>query len=236
MQLTDRDRQIVLLVGRFKQVSSAHVRELLFATRKSNTPCDRTLKRLTERRYLARIERRNVGGSRGGSGQYVYQLGPHGHTLLRQGRYIPMRSINYHTLAIADTYLQLHRLQASGNISIRGVSNEPDCWMTIDRYELKPDMYVELEHQSRPGDGLKIWFEIDMGSEGQRQIKAKLERYWNAYGAAEDAGWDTYPLVMFAAIDEYRARELRWLIEQGPAEARALFRVVTIEELSTAFV
>lgn len=235
MQISDRDRRVVQLVARFKQMAAAHLQELLFADRSSRTPCDRALKRLTERRYLARIERRMVGGSRGGSGQYVYQLGPRGHTLFFEGRYIPARTINYHTLAIVDAYLELHRLYVAGRIVIVGFSTEPDSWVTIDRYQLMPDLYVELERPQDPGNRLKIWFEVDMGSEGQRQIKAKLERYWNAYNAADSQQWPVFPVVMFAAADEYRARELSWLIEQGPADAQALFRVTTIEELSEGF-
>ena len=234
MTLDGRDRRVVELVARFNQLSSSHIQKLIFTDVASNTPCDRVLKRLAERGYLARIERRNVGGSRGGSGQYVYQLGRHGHTLYKQNRYIPARSINYHSLTIADAYVYITLAERRGAVSVRGISTEPDCWVKIGAHELKPDLYVELERPTS-GQRIKLWLEIDMGTEGQRQIKDKLNRYWEAFNAADTAEWPVYPLVVFVAIDEARARELHWLLEQGNKEAQGLFRVLPIDKFSTAF-
>lgn len=183
---------------------------------------------------MARIERRQAGGSRGGSGQYVYQLGPRGHTLFRDGRYIPMRSVNYHTLAIVDAYMILHRLHVGGQLSIRGFSTEPDCWATIAGHELKPDLFIDIEQRDGRGQ-LKLWLEVDMGSEGQRQIKDKFRRYWLAHGQADAEEWPTFPGIVFVAVDEYRARELLWLLEQGPEEGRRLFRITTLEKFGEFF-
>lgn len=232
MTLSSRDGRIVQLVARFQQLSSAHIYALVFSDIQSHTPCDRSLRRLSERGYLARLERRNVGGSRGGSGQYVYQLGRLGHSLYRSGRYTPLRSINYHSLAIVDSYLHFNEAAHKNNLVIRGFSTEPDCWATIGNHELKPDMFIEI---ARPAvdTRTKIWLEVDMGTEGQRQIKDKLERYWHAFNEADTEQWPVFPFIWFLCVDAYRVRELRWIGEQGPKEAQQLFRFMEISELPT---
>src|SRR3954467_4244133 len=128
--LTGRDRLIVQLIARFKQASSKQVHELLFPD-VTYTPADRALKRLTDRRYLTRIERRTVGGSRGGSGQYVYGLGRRGFYLHYDGRFILPRTVNYHALAILDTFIVLRRLELAGRLGINGVLVDEESWQKI---------------------------------------------------------------------------------------------------------
>src|SRR4051794_36639090 len=99
MVLADRDRRIVQLVGRYGQVGAGQIAALIFDN-SNPTPMYRALKRLVDRGYLIRLERRTVGGARGGSGQYIYSLGKKGHYLLMTGKYTPVRAIRYHTLAI----------------------------------------------------------------------------------------------------------------------------------------
>src|SRR3954470_16863870 len=180
--LTGRDFAVVQLIAQFKQASSRQVHELLFSD-VSYTPADRTLRRLTDRGYLTRIERRAVGGSRGGSGQYVYGLGRRGFYLFYDGRFNPARTVNYHALAILDCYITLRRLELAGRLSITGLSTEPDCWVRVGGDELKPDLFIELSRA--PGDSLMLWLEVDMATEGQRQIRDKLARYWRAYNNAD---------------------------------------------------
>src|SRR3954451_13067456 len=180
LDLSGRDRLIVQLIARFKQASSRQVHELLFPG-VTYTPADRALKRLTDRRYLTRIERRTVGGSRGGSGQYVYGLGRRGFFMHYDGRFILPRTVNYHALTVLDTFIVLRRLELAGRLRVGGLSVDEECWQKIGGDDLRPDMYVEL---SRPiGEPFKLWTEIDMATEGPRRIRDKLERYWRAYNA-----------------------------------------------------
>jgi hypothetical protein len=231
VDLSPRDLSIVQLVARFKQVASSHIHELLFTDIKSHTPADRALRRLTASGHLQRVERRIVGGSRGGSGQYVYQLGRRGFYVYFEGRYAPWRTVNYHALAIVDSYVVMRRLERAGYVAIAGVSTEPDCWVKVGGNELKPDLYLELARAT--GERLKLWLEIDMGTEGQRQIKDKLERYWRAYNEAD---WPVFPRTIWVAVDAEREKELAWLISQGPPDARILFQVTTLAGLPSLFV
>jgi hypothetical protein len=234
MTLSPRDARIVQLVERFKQLSSAHIHELVFAGHASRTPCDRALLRLTQQNYINRIERKMVGGAGGGSGQYVYSLGRRGFfTLHDGGEFRRARAVNYHTLAIADAFVMLRRLERSGALTIDGVSTEPECHVHVGRFDLKPDMHIELTR--RDGERLKLWLEVDMGTQSQRVIRDKLERYWQAYKHALSQQWPSFPLTYFVAVDDERAKELRWLLEQGSSEAQTLFRITTGERLASLF-
>lgn len=234
MQLDQRDLSIIQFIARFNQCTSKQIQQLMFNGLTSHTPADRSLRRLVERRYLARIERRLVGGARGGSGQYVYQLGLEGHRMFKDGRWAPARAVSYHSLAITDCYLALVRLERARRLHIRGFTTEPDCHVTIGRYLLKPDLYAELERLDG-SNRIRLMLEIDMGTQGQRQITEKFVRYWNAYNAASEDEWPpTGQFVLFVAVDEQRAEELRWLLEKGKPEQRALFRIKTLETLESA--
>ncbi|HET6924848.1 MAG TPA: replication-relaxation family protein [Candidatus Saccharimonadales bacterium] len=229
MQLTGRDLTICTLLFRFGQLTSAQIASLVFSELSSHTPAARTLARLTDNGFLHRIERRIVGGARGGSGVYVYCLGVRGHKLFSEARYTPTRTVQHHSLAIADCYVMLRRLERAGRLSIRGYATEPDCHVRIDRYELKPDLYVELD---RPAvDPIRFMYEIDMGTQGQRQITEKFVRYWGAYNAASEAEWPPNQFVLFVAVDEQRAQELRWLLEKGDPAQQAIFRIKTAGQL-----
>lgn len=225
MLMHDRDRQITLLIGQFGQLTSGQIKKLLFHDLASSTPTYRALERLTARKYLARIERRMVGGNGAGSGQYVYQLGSKGWELCkREGRYWPFRSVNYHTLAIGDAYVALRELERTGAIHIEGFMTEPDTWQTIGGAKLLPDMYIELAIQARH-QNLSLWVEMDLGTERAKQIKDKLARYWHAFQHATTRDLEIFPAILFLAQDDDRVKELKWLIGRGNAEATSLFMV-----------
>lgn len=229
--LSARDRAVIRLVAYFRQLTALHLQTLLFHDITSRTPVHRTLRRLTDLGYLQRIEHRLVGGSRGGSGQYVYQLGSRGFYMHGEGKWRPWRTVNYHALAIADCYVAIRQFERAGQLRVLGFSCEPDCWVTIGRSELKPDLRVDVE---RPGQARTLfWLEIDMATEGQKQLRGKLESYWRAYNDADVAEWPVFPLVLWVVVDAERERELCWLIEQLPEQARALFRVCQLDTLST---
>ena len=88
---------------------------------------------------------------------------------------------------------------------------------------LKPDMLAEV---ALPDLGRRrmVWLEIDLGTERQRHITEKLDRYVRAYKHAPD-GY-RFPLVVFVTPDEERTAALRWVIERRAGEYWALFQVV----------
>ena len=225
MTLSPRDRQIVRLADYFGQLSTGQLQALAFTDLKSRSSCDRTLKRLTETKYLAKVEKRRVvGGAHGGSGEYVWQLGPAGWEICkREGRW-HRHAVDYHTLAIVDVYVRLTVAQRAGGLNLDGFTPEPECHVTVDGIELKPDLLVEL---SRPGSGAKLnaWLEIDLGTERQARLSEKMARYAKAYRSGRV---DPFPRVVFVAHDAERAREIGWLISRLPADESVLFRSLDI--------
>ncbi|MBP2322632.1 hypothetical protein JOF56_003017 [Kibdelosporangium banguiense] len=213
------------LIGQFRQLTTSQIRALAFADMASKTPLDRTLKRLTERKYLVRLQRL-VGGSYGGSGQYVYQLGRQGWKLLNKpGDYWAPRAVNLHTLAIADCLVALKRVEGSGLLEVVEFVTEPECHKTVGDQLLTPDAYVELNHR---GNKLLSWLEIDRGTEHADKIQEKCVRYWKASVSGQ---WDGYfPYVLFVVPDVHRQRAIERVIQSGPADAQALFNVCPIAE------
>lgn len=191
----------------------------------------RTLNKLHELKYLHRVERRIPGGAAGGSGQYVYSPGREGHRIYLRGSYTPDRRVNYHKLTIVDCHIVVRQLQAEGKLRILGFDTEDDSWTEIAGIELRPDVHYDLER--RQGD-LKLWLEIDMGTEGHKQVRGQLEAYWRAYSSYTDSDrkrWPVFPYVLWVAVDAEREKELRWLVNQMPEDARFLFKVTTLEKL-----
>lgn len=232
MELSGRDRAVVALVARFKQASSTHIYELLFSD-VSRSPCDVALRRLVTRGYLARVERRIVGGTKGGSGQYVYQLGRRGWFMHFGSNYKPWRSVNFHALGIVEAFIQLKRAEAAGRFVFDGYSTEPDSWAVIGGVELRPDLFIQATTPSL--EQHKLWLEVDMATEGQKQLRGKLEAYWRAYSEADVNDWPVFPKVVWIAVDVERAKELRWLIQQMPEQAQPLFAVTTLEAVDNLF-
>lgn len=233
MHLPARDAQIVQLVARFKQLSSAQIQALLFGANHSRTPLDRALRRLTEANYLERIEHRMVGGARGGSGLYVYCLGRRGFYSFSDGRYDKPRRVNYHSLAIVDTFIVIRQLESDGVLEVTGFASEPDCWREVDGTLIRPDLHLTAKIRGITAD---IFFEVDNATESQRQLRLKLDLYCEAYLKSE-----FFPFVVWVVPDVERVKELKWLIGQLPPERRVdedgneLFKVTTLEHLPQMF-
>lgn len=224
MEISPRDRKIVELVARFRQISAAQVKTLLFDD-VSRSMADRALRRLVDQQFLSRVERRTVGGVRGGSGVFVYVLGRRGYYQYFTGRFVVPRAVDYHCLAIVDAFIRVVEAERAGKHSIIAVSTEPECWRVLAGVELRPDLYVELQ----TSQGVeRRWLEVDMGTEGQRQLRGKLEAYRRAYEDTDELEMPVFPIVQWVAVDAERKKELEWLISQMPESARGLF-VVTVD-------
>lgn len=176
---------------------------------------------------------RIVGGAKGGSGQYVYVLTTNGRRLAGLEGRGRSGHVNYHALAVADLVIALRRLERAGVISVEGVKLEPECRVTIGGHELKPDLYAEL---SRNGHRLRAWYETDLGTEGPRRITEKLLRYWEAYRAAHEDDWPVFPRIIWVAVDDTRAKELKWILSQVPEKAQELHRITTLDKVGSLLV
>lgn len=237
MRLSTRDAQIIRYVARFRQLSTSQIARLVFHENKSDEPHKRVLLRLSENKVLHRVERRMVGGSGSGSGQYVYSLGVNGFRFLvpRGGKFTPARTVNYHSLSIGEAYVRLVEAERTGAIEIRRYAVESRD-IEINGVEIRPDLEVEY---LRWGERQHLWAEIDLGTEDTRQLREKIERIITAREAAgvyENADGSRYvvepvpfPRVVFIVEDDYRREELRYVLRRVP-EAGGTFSVVLAED------
>ncbi|HEX3781432.1 MAG TPA: replication-relaxation family protein [Pseudonocardiaceae bacterium] len=219
--LPNRDRAVIELVAKFRQMTSGQIRDSLFAGLASATPVDRTLKRLVEQKHLSRLKRL-VGGDQGGSGQFVYQLGRAGWKLLdKPGSYWVPRAVNLHTLAIADCYAAFKRAEQDGQLEVIQFTTEPECHQAVGNVLLTPDAYVEVGNRTEQVKH-SYWLEVDRGTEHLEVIQEKCERYYRAYGMWQE---DYFPLVLFVVPDEHRQSAVERVVQAGPSPARRLLRV-----------
>ena len=230
--LSTRDEKVIALVGRFRQMTGRQIGDVLFAACRSQTPCDRTAKRLVDRHYLARLERcRLVGGEGGGSTQYVYQLGRLGWKLLNcPGRYWAPTRVNLHTLAVADTYRSLivaarQSSEPNNSDGFELIRFEPEYPVHAGTTGLVADALIEVGFRQR-GVKVSLCLEQDRSTEHARVIREKCVTYWQV------CKWwppeQVFPYVAFVVLDEKRKTEIERVIAGGPDEARALFKVWTV--------
>lgn len=234
-RLSERDLAVITSVKEHRFLSAHQIEELHFSDHTTGEACARVcrrvLARLTRDRLLSRLRRR-VGGIRAGSASFIYALGPIGSRLVAEHRRLTEPSPLFldHTLAVAETRVQLVRAARRGQLELVRVEVEPACWR---RYTgpggspevVRPDLYVVTASDAYED----CWFlEIDRGTESPTAISRKCrayELYWRT--GIEQEAHGTFPLVTWVAVDNPRAERIRTTISGTRNLRRDLFRVTT---------
>jgi hypothetical protein len=242
-RLSDRDREVMGLVARFRVLSGSQLQRLFWPEGTAQTRARLArhgLGRLTRLGVLAPLERR-VGGVRAGSSGRCYALGLAGQRLIarttssRQPRrpHTPGERHLAHTLAVAGLYVQLVEAQRWGSIELLSFDPEPRCWRPYSGawgapLVLKPDAFVKI--------GVGAWayswlIEIDLATESLSTIERKAARhldYHRSGTALRSTG--VAPRVAWIAPDEARAESIASVLERLRPDDRKLFAVTTSEE------
>jgi len=228
MTLPPRDRQVIRGLDAFRQLTTGQVRRLVFHAATSRTTCDRALKRLFDDGYIRQVVRnRPVGGSHGGSGEYVWALTRKGRNLAGDtGRGRRHYQDRHHTLSIAEVYIRAVEEQRRGDLTIGTAVTEPDCWQVVGGIQLEPDMYLELERPST-GRTARLWCEIDLGTESPSRLRERFARYIGALDRSRGE-LAVFPLVVFLADDDARVHEIAKLISKLDEQDQRLFRSLSI--------
>lgn len=228
MEMLVRDRQIVRLLAQFDRLTISQLHSLAFWPSASDTSVKRALKRL-EQQGLVKQEAMKLVTSRGGNSRNIYALSKRGARLAgiqeRRQRYFFL-----HSLAVADAFLCVLELHRSGQLAIAHYSVESEAWTEIGGVDLRPDLKLEIDRDGKPR--LPCFLEVDLGTEGYRHLKSKLDAYWNAWNAQEGG---VFPLTIWIAPDDKRARDIERLVRQGNEEYQRLFQVTTLEGLPSLF-
>lgn len=241
--LSARDLAVLRTVAAHRYLTTRQVEGFHFADHASSLTgarvARRVLRRLSDQRVLATIERR-IGGIRAGSASYVWTVGTVGDRLLRDkagGIRIRQREPGLlfldHSLAVADAHLDLVCADREGELEVVEVQCEPACWRPFTglgggRLVLQPDLYVVSGDPADP-DFVNKWFiEIDRGTENPARLLAKC-RHYEAYRrtGTEQQTCGSFPLVVWVLHSEQRMAQLLAAIERDADVDTSLYRVTT---------
>lgn len=243
--LSDRDKQLMLMVERFRLVSGSQARRLLWAESGELATearlARRGLSRLEALGLLDRLERR-IGGVRAGSAGSVFTLSAAGQRAARylagagltKGRtpHEPGSQYLRHTLAVTEIYVLLREAERAGRLDLLAFDPEPTCWRSYigrggARLTLKPDAFVKL------GVGAyedSYFMEIDCGSAGRGTLDRKARDYLAYYRTgAETADGGVFPRVLWVTTTAKRRTLIVDVLGRLPAEAWRLFAVTTTD-------
>ncbi|WP_437770648.1 replication-relaxation family protein [Arthrobacter sp. KNU40] len=226
MRLTTRDADIIRSVDQFGQLAAGHIWDLHFYNNQWKNSIDRVLQRLVRDKFLSRVERRLVGGNGGGSGQYVYQIGPSGWDFLgKRGKYVPPhRTVKHHHIEIADAFIEVLAEVRSGRLKLLNYLTEPNTHMTLSGITIRPDLFVDVEFVDQ-GLAAGYWIEVDRGFESLSTIGDMVIRYLKAHDSSTTSDFEAFPLVWFLVPDEQRKHNIEGVIRREAGERAKMFEV-----------
>ncbi|MBK7167376.1 MAG: replication-relaxation family protein [Candidatus Microthrix sp.] len=244
MEPSGRDLAVLRDVGRLGHTSADQLRRLHFAEGSEvgrRRRAQAALRRLTDDGYLHRLPRR-VGGTGSGSAGFVYCLGYRGQRLVfpvlfpgRRARTPEEVGTSFvgHSLAVAELVVGLVEAKRDQRCSELVLEAEPSCWRNYlglhgAKRSLRPDMGVRLSVAGRQ----LVWFvEVDRGTEGLRQIRAKGRQYleyWRT-GQEQQRLGGVFPKVLWSVPDRRRQELLLRTLGELPPPAGEMFVVSTAE-------
>lgn len=242
--LTERDLLILKDLEQLRLLSTRQIQRLRFRGHVSQSSATRTtvrvLNRLEDRGLITRLPRR-VGGAIRGSAANVWQLASTGERLLRRlsgnesrRRYVePSPQFTAHTLAVADTAVQVFEAIYDGQFELLELEAEPDCWREYQnasggREWLKPDLFVVTANSEVESHA---FVEVDLATEHLPAVLRKCEtyqRYWRT--GHEQTTRELFPAVVWITPTEMRAEKLQTAIRDHPGLAEHLFIITTPDQ------
>ena len=244
--LSERDRDILTAVQRYRYLLTGQIQRLYFYTAATPTAAHRAAARALKRlRGLGLVDHlaRRIGGVRAGSGGLVWHLTHAGERLLRlhEQTTSPMRRFFEpspyflaHSLAVAEVAVNLTEIcREQHSMKLTALQPEPECWRTYSEYgsmlSLKPDLFaitVSGQYEDR-------WFiEVDLATESPSKVVDKCERYHKYYRSGleqQEAG--VFPLTVWIVPTAERKEKLIKHIREAFDKQPRLFTVITKDEL-----
>lgn len=244
--LSERDRDILTAVQRYRYLLTGQIQRLYFHTAATPTAAHRAAARALKRlRGLGLVDHlaRRIGGVRAGSGGLVWHLTHAGERLLRLHEQTtrPIRRFFEaspyflaHSLAVAEVAVNLTEIcQEQHGMKLTALQPEPECWRTYSEYgsmlSLKPDLFaitVSGQYEDR-------WFiEVDLATESPSKVVDKCERYHKYYRSGleqQEAG--VFPLTVWIVPTVERKEKLIKHIREAFDKQPRLFTIITKDEL-----
>lgn len=245
--LSERDRTILFSIRYCRYLTTRQIQRLHFTSSKNALAglraANRVLTRLKTLGLTGTLARR-IGGVRAGSGALIWFLTDAGERLLRLNSpasiprhrfFEPSPYFLSHTMAVAESYVQLSEICKGHGLALGGVELEPACWRTYTHMgksvTLKPDLFA-LTHCDSYEDR---WFmEMDLGSEAPVTVLEKCRRYHEYYRTGlEQKQHEVFPLVVWIVLNEARKASLAAHIREEFKAQPKIFIVITANELKS---
>jgi hypothetical protein len=244
LDLSDRDRAVLVAVSDHTLLTSGQIERLLFTDRHASAVatrrrCQAVLRRLVDLELLDRLHRRQ-GGHRAGSAGFTYRLTTRGHRALSHGnrgtRESPTERQVLHLLACAEVSIQVAEAQRAGRLSSVTVTHEPETWRRFTGLHaglevLKPDLQLDLT--TTDGWELRWFVEVDLATEHLPTVlkkSAQYQRYWQTGTEPHPV----FPRVLWSVPDDTRAAAIETAIGRTSSLTNDLFQVATAERTLTA--
>ena len=228
----------------YRYLMSRQIQRLLFTDAATPSAAlratNRSLKKLKELGLITSLSRR-IGGVRSGSGSYTWYLTHAGERLLRlhgetrssSTQFDPSPYFLAHTLAVAETAIQLTEISRKSQLELKALQAEPGCWRSYSEYgtlvSLKPDLYaitISGEYEDR------YFLEVDLSTESIARIIEKCERYHKYYlSGIEQEITGVFPLTVWIVPTENRKNKLIESLKPAFDKRPKLFAVITTNEL-----
>lgn len=215
-ELSDRDRQTVQTVGYLSQVSTPHLKELVYDG-VSRQRMDLRLKFLRQQKLIKKLGVRST-GDKPGTPPAIYILDHKGWWFLRrEGNYPTVSKVSEHTLHVADIYTGLKAADKIGQIKLL-----PESRVEKRVENMRVDLYVDV---ALPAIGRRRRYFVEVQENARPAvIQEKIKNHWAAFETSTEA---SYPRVVFVAKDPYIQYRIRRLI---PPNMTELFDVMGIDE------
>lgn len=244
-RLAERDRELLSTVQKYRYLMTGQIQRLLFTDAANPSAglraASRNLKKLNGFGLVGCLSRR-IGGVRAGSGSLIWHITHAGERLLRlhDSRAFPVRRhfepsayFLAHTLAVAETAIQLIEICRKHEPEILSLQLEPECWRTYSNAgvscSLKPDLYaatVTEEYEDR------YFIEIDLDTESPAKIIEKCQKYHAYYRSGlEQEESEMFPLTVWIVPSIARKEKLIHHLREVFDKQAKLFAVITGDEL-----
>jgi hypothetical protein len=197
VELTERDRDLLLALGRFRLARTSQLYRYGFGGIRRDTAACR-LRRLFDSRHIAVVQS-------GPLTENLYRVGPVGRQVLQaQGVNVgpaPRGGIEHH-LGIVETWT---RLAAEPDLELARCLADWELREELGLSELAviPDLFALLRFQ---GQLVPLAVEVDCGTESTSVLRSKLERYAALWGRSPGLfGWERFALVIVLHASHRRA-------------------------------
>jgi len=246
--LSERDKSILtslrqlryLMVGQIQRVHFTDHANLNAAKRASRN----AMNKLRGYGLVEPLERR-IGGVRSGSNGFVWTLTDAGVCLvhlhdpeftMRKRGFEPSLNFLKHTLAVAETYIQLSEICKRNQLELVETEMEPECWRSYTGEDgkpatMKPDMFAKTLNNSYEDNWL---IEVDLGTESPNKVMDKCRRYiYYCKTGIEQGKHGVFPLVVWLVHSVSRKNKLQQYLAECleiPEASKAIFTVIMPED------